>query len=253
MANPLKLWPELSPHPGNHEGGSWSRLNFLVDGILAIAATLLVLDLRVPDPTGPATSTSSPGVGPGELGHELTSALAPAYLGYATGFLFIAGGWLAIRRLARYMPAIDHWGTVIVLVTLGFFVLTPFAVQVFARSTNDESDNIAALRLLSIIMLATSIGFGALVEYLHRVVNNEPSVHPDRWSIFRTASRLAWVLPSVALALTFVNELAAGVALALNVLVNFWPNDGHGLGTAAGQRPRVHAADVPTTEHSPAH
>lgn len=67
--------------PSSHPPHGFGRLGAFVDGVYAIAATLLVLELRLPEEV-PA----------GELGEAL-GALGPQYAAYAIGFLqMVAGG-----------------------------------------------------------------------------------------------------------------------------------------------------------------
>ena len=93
--------------PGEHAPHSWGRLGAFVDGVYAIAATLLVIELR---PPGDAP--------PGELGAELRH-MWPEYVAYAIGFSQMIAGWLQTRRLDAWMRGIDHYATLLVLVSDG--------------------------------------------------------------------------------------------------------------------------------------
>jgi hypothetical protein len=82
-------------------GNRWDtgRTEAFSDGVFAIAITLLVLDIRVPE---------------SEFNH-LWHGIAhqwPSYLGYATSFVTIGGIWLAhhgIFRRLRYATAGSWW------------------------------------------------------------------------------------------------------------------------------------------------
>jgi uncharacterized membrane protein len=113
--------------PADHAPHAWGRLGAFVDGVYAIAATLLVLELRPPAEAAP-----------GELGHELAS-LGPEYLAYAIGFLQMVAGWLQSRRVDAWTRGIDHYGTLLVLLAVGIYALTPFTTAVLAHALGDPA------------------------------------------------------------------------------------------------------------------
>ena len=78
-----RLLPPL--RPSEQPTFSWSRVEPFIDGLYAIAATLLVLELRPPE------------IERGHLGHALLDQW-PIYLVYALGFIQMIGGWAASRR-----------------------------------------------------------------------------------------------------------------------------------------------------------
>lgn len=93
-------------------------------GVFAIAVTLLVLDIRVPDS---ATIHS---------GSELISALVeemPRYLAYVFGFLFVGTYWLATHRFNGWMRGVDHWGLVLGLLYLMAISAVPFVTGLLAE------------------------------------------------------------------------------------------------------------------------
>ena len=92
--------------PGEHAPHAWGRLGGFVDGVYAIAATLLVIELRPPADAA------------GHLGEELRH-MWPEYLAYAIGFTQMIAGWLQTRRLDAWMRGIDHYATLLVLFRSG--------------------------------------------------------------------------------------------------------------------------------------
>ena len=96
---------ELSPGRARPHG--WGRLGAFVDGVYAIAATLLVIELRPPEDAEA-----------GELGSELLH-MAPLYCGVRIGFIQMIAGWLQTRRMDAWMRGIDHYATLLVLVSPG--------------------------------------------------------------------------------------------------------------------------------------
>jgi uncharacterized membrane protein len=89
----------------------FDRLIMLSDGVFAIAATLLSLDIH-----GPAHwSTLS----------ELWAGLAPQIEAYALSFLVIAVFWLAHRRFMAMITTVDAPLTVLTLIMLALVALVP--------------------------------------------------------------------------------------------------------------------------------
>ena len=112
--------------PGEHAPHAWGRLGAFVDGVYAIAATLLVIELRPPDDAPP-----------GQLGEELRH-MWPEYLAYVIGFTQMIAGWLQTRRLDAWMRGIDHYATLLVLVSVGVYALTPFSTAVLATAIGNR-------------------------------------------------------------------------------------------------------------------
>ena len=93
-------------------------------GVFAIAVTLLVLDIRVPD----AATIDS--------GAALVSALAeefPRYLAYVFGFLFVGTYWIATHRIMGWMRGVDHLGLVLGLLYLMVISAVPFVTALLAE------------------------------------------------------------------------------------------------------------------------
>ena len=97
---------------------SSTRTETFSDGVMAIALTLLVLDLHVP-------------AGRGHLLSELVHAW-PAYLAYADSFVTIGVIWLchhAFFSRIRHVDALLQWGNLALLMTVAFI---PFSTSVLS-------------------------------------------------------------------------------------------------------------------------
>jgi uncharacterized membrane protein len=170
----------------------WGRVDAFVDAVYAIAATLLVLELRPPE---------------AEAGH-LASALIdqwPTYLVYALGFLQIVGGWGVLRRISAWSRGLDHYAMLLVMVTMLTYSLQPFTLAVLADAVDDRDDFVAGIRLLSIGLTVSMIAFSSLMVYLRRRRLFRSDVLDPK--VFELAYRLAvtaWAWPLLALALSFV-------------------------------------------------
>ena len=102
-------------------GRELDRIVFFSDAVFAIAITILVLDIRVPD-----------GLSPAELPAQVL-ALAPKYLSYAISFLVLTIYWQAHHRV--FKPIRGYDGT---LVWLNFLFLMAVAFLPFPTSLLGE-------------------------------------------------------------------------------------------------------------------
>ena len=99
------------------------RLAALSDGVFAIAMTLLVIDLKVPDLTGDEVSRL-----PAELRGQVGS-----YLAYALSFYVIGQMWLAHHRMFRYIKTTDPRLLRINLLMLMVIAAVPFPTSLLGR------------------------------------------------------------------------------------------------------------------------
>jgi uncharacterized membrane protein len=120
----------------NHARPAPTRFFALVDGIFAIATTLLVLEIRVPE------------FGSGELAHEL-SKLGPTFGAYAIGFLQTFGGWSVSHRLSARLKGIDQWTVLVLGIGLAFVSLIPFSTATLAESLDDTENLRVAMALVT--------------------------------------------------------------------------------------------------------
>jgi uncharacterized membrane protein len=95
-----------------------------VHGVFAIAVTLLVLDIKVPD----VASVSS--------GRALVNALVtemPHFTAYVLGFLFIGTYWINTHRILRTLSGVDHTFLVIGLLSLMVISAVAFVTGLLAE------------------------------------------------------------------------------------------------------------------------
>jgi uncharacterized membrane protein len=94
------------------------RLAFFVDAVIAIALTLLALDLPVPSGQTNAAMLHSVGDHGGE------------YIAFVVSFLVIAAHWRAHHDIFRYVNALGGRLTSLTLTWLFMLVVMPFATRV---------------------------------------------------------------------------------------------------------------------------
>jgi len=135
-----------------------SRTEAFSDGVLAIAITLLVLDLRVPardalhEPLGTA------------LAHEW-----PAYAAYVTSFLIIGIIWVNHHAVFDLVGRVDRVALFLNLLLLMTVVAIPFTTGLLSEYLVAGGANARTAALVySAVMLAMSFGFAGLYWYVSR-------------------------------------------------------------------------------------
>ena len=129
--------------------GSKARAEAFSDGIFAIAATLLVLDIGVPRP--------DPTLLDGFL-HEW-----PAYAAYATSFLTIGIIWVNHHALIDNVSYVDRTLLFLNLLLLLFVVMIPFATATMAGYlTSGGQDSHVAMVLYGLVLEGMALCFTAM-------------------------------------------------------------------------------------------
>jgi uncharacterized membrane protein len=136
---------------------STSRIEAFSDGVFAIAITLLVLEVKVPDVERGAS-----------LAHELLR-LWPSYVAYAVSFLTIGIMWVNHHAAFERVGATDRGLLFRNLFLLGSVSFLPFPTAVLARYLRDGGHNArTAAVLYGITMMVIGSGFTALWHHLRR-------------------------------------------------------------------------------------
>ncbi|MBK3572405.1 DUF1211 domain-containing protein [Streptomyces sp. MBT65] len=137
---------------------SGDRLTFFGDAVVAIALTLLALELPVPE-----GSTNS------ELWHSATSH-CESYLAFMISFVVIAAHWRSHHRVFRYVTATNSRLTSLTMYWLLTLVITPFATDVIGG----EGAFQARFVFYAAVQFASCLLFILMVrevrrDHLHRV------------------------------------------------------------------------------------
>lgn len=101
-------------------GNSTERIEFFSDAVFAIAMTLLVLDIRVPD------------VPDGDLGAALAD-LTPKYFAYALSFVVIGINWAGHHRRFRVITGFTRRLVQVNLLLLLLVAFVPFPTTVLSE------------------------------------------------------------------------------------------------------------------------
>ena len=133
---------------------STNRLEAFSDGVFAIAITLLVLDIHVPEP------------GPGsELAHQL-GAQWPSYAAYAVSFLTIGIIWINHHAMIRRLRAIDHGIMTWNLLFLLCVGILPFTTALMAAYLKEGQGEHLAAAIYSGSFLLMSVAFAGTNRHI---------------------------------------------------------------------------------------
>jgi uncharacterized membrane protein len=133
-----------------------NRVEAFSDGVLAIAITLLVLDLRTADHVG-------------QVGHDLR-AQWPAYLAYVASFLYIGVVWVNHHSLFTRIAKVDAgllWCNLGLLLSASVLPF-PTSELAFAMGQGTHGDQVSALLLYALISAAMAVTWLIMFTYLHR-------------------------------------------------------------------------------------
>ena len=131
-----------------------ARAEAFSDGVLAIAITLLVLEIRVPDVPRDSTLTR-------ELFH-----LWPKYAAFAVSFVTIGIMWINHHAMFDRVAAVDRRLLFLNLLLLLSISFVPFPTAVLGDYVRDADAGHAAAALYGANMLLVGLGFLAMWRYL---------------------------------------------------------------------------------------
>ena len=204
MERPVPKMVGLSPH----------RLEALADGIFAIAMTLLVLDLRIPEVTSSA-----------DLATRL-AALWPRFATFFISFVVLGVYWFAHHQAFYFVARVNR--TLVWLNMLYFLgaVLIPFVASLLGSNSADP----VALSLYGVVLgLMATVGYVVWWYITGDRGLIDEKLDPDLVRKVRHWIAAGPLITPVAIALAFVNtSLSLLIYLALPALfVLFNPVDSY--------------------------
>jgi uncharacterized membrane protein len=210
--------------PGEPQRMGTNRMESFSDGVIAVAITLLVLGITVPQP---------PPAHPVHPVHSLLYLLAgkwPDFAAYATSFITIGMFWINHHAMIARLRETDHAILILNLLLLMSIGILPFATELMATYLRQSHGESVAAALYSGSFLLMSIMFGALNRHImlrkHHMITEELSLERRRQILSRAvvglipyalATALAFVSPYVTLAICavvaafYAQPIASGV------------------------------------------
>jgi uncharacterized membrane protein len=169
---------EIRTRPANEELGL-ERIMFFSDAVMAIAITLLAIDLKVPEIAASAAAAELP---------RSLSELGPRFLSFLISFFVIGIYWMSHHRYFRFIKRYDGGLIVLNLLFLLFIVLMPFVASLFGQYYYLP----LGMSVYAAAVAATGLSMGALwwyASYRYRLVDE----HLDKQ--FIRARSLAMAVP----------------------------------------------------------
>jgi uncharacterized membrane protein len=184
-----------------------SRLEAFSDGVFAIAITLLVLEISVPE----------------DQFDDLLEGILdqwPSYLAYLTSFLTIGGVWLVHHGIVRRMRYADVWFVRANVLLLLFVSFLPFPTKLVAEAIAIAS----AERVAVLFYGATLFVIPAIVSAMGRYVADREGLRAEGVSSRDLRTVVALAEPSLGfygallVSAIFVPQIAAFGLLAVAAL-----------------------------------
>ncbi len=200
---PKSYWHRIYTfRPSEQALHSTNRLEIFTDAILAIAATVLILNLKV------ATDTSHNG-----LAHQIYTQRA-ALVSVLLGFLWISGAWVLSHRSLRQLKGVDHYMTLLVIANTLNVTLIPFATLLLAKGYG-RADFWVGVEAVSLVILVGALISSLGAEYAHRhgllVASRDPTGN-------RAAITIWYGVIALSIAAVVLAPFAPWVALTVVVI-----------------------------------
>jgi uncharacterized membrane protein len=181
------------------------RISGFTDGVMAVAITLLVLNLEVPD------------VPADQLGEKLVD-LIPSVLAYLLSFALVGRFWIIHHRLFETLHRFDETLMALNLLFLSAIAIVPFSTDLFDKFNSEP----LAVAIFGFVMSLAALTHWGMVTYTlrHGLVHE---THRESTAPFGSLIALGFTgvfLLSVPLA--FVSVIAAQ-ALWLSTIVLRYP------------------------------
>jgi uncharacterized membrane protein len=188
-----------------------NRIEALIDGIFAVALTLLVLDIKLPEGVAYATN--------GELWSRLVQ-LERHFAIYAISFVVIGIYWVAHHVQFHYVRYTDRrliWINMLFLLLISFL---PFATDL----VGDHEDLILPCEIYGIALLLLSALSYIHLRYLSRhPYLATPELTPVAVTLLKRRVALFAIVPALSMAIAFLNTRLALVAYLLILTAHFLP------------------------------
>ena len=175
---------------------SKARLEFLSEGVFAIAMTILVIEIKIPELSNPRSARELLG----GLRHEWY-----VLFGWMLSVVVLGLLWAGGHRLSHHVVRVTRAIFACNLLLMASAAFLPFCVGVFARYPSNAASYFLYFGTLELYML----GLAAQLAIAKRQGALDPALTPASLSGLRRRSRRAVLMPLLVLALC---------------LFRFWPH-----------------------------
>jgi uncharacterized membrane protein len=193
-------------------GSDTTRLEAFSDGVIAIAITLLVLEIRVPEEAESASAL-----------WEALRDLWPAYLGYLISFATIGIMWANHHTIFRLISRTSHYLILTNLLFLLCLAFLPFPTALLTHTLGHFDERVGII-VYSGAFLVTALAYNLLWWYAASRANTlMPDASPEAVQSITRRFRLGPPAYGLAFALAFINTTASLIVLAAIALTYVLP------------------------------
>ena len=182
------------------------RMNQISDGVFAVAMTLLVLSIVIPEITS------------GNVAMELTkriNELGPKFYSYALGFLILGNMWILHRLQFHRIRQIDNGLSWLNIGFLVFITFVPFTISVLGNYLHQVTATIV-VGINWLALMGFQMGMWAYIARNRDLVESDIDMTFARpWII---GGAIVCAIIGVIMGLSFVNATAANISFIGMVL-----------------------------------
>jgi uncharacterized membrane protein len=190
-----------------------TRLEAFSDGVIAIAITLLVLEIRVPHIEEASW----------QMLRQALLDLWPNYLGYIISFAIIGIMWANHHQIFRFIVRTDHYLILTNLLFLFFLATIPFPTALMAEYLGHPAEKVGIV-VYSGWFFLTAISYNLLWFYAsrgNRLI--DPNADPTAVQTITSRFRLGPPAYGLAFVLAFIDTTASLVVLLVLALLYVLP------------------------------
>jgi uncharacterized membrane protein len=222
-AKPESSWKQEGKTQPTNEALGLERIVFFSDAVMAIAITLLAIDLRVPEIATSVAATELP---------RALRDLGPQFMSFVISFFVIGIYWMSHHRYFRFIQRYDGGLIALNLLFLLFIVLMPFVASLFGQYYYLP----LAMSVYAAAVAATGLSVGALWWYAshrHRLIDEQLD---DQFIRARSIGLAVPLLFLISIPFAFVSRTLAVALWCTLPLVSF------AVLKVSEQKQRVHRA-----------
>src|SRR5215470_13927608 len=126
------------------------RLILFSDAVFAIAITVLVLEIKIPEPHGQISDKTL---------LDALAQLSPKFVGFVISFIFIGLYWTIHHRMFGFVTSYNRRLIILNLAFLFFIVLMPFSTGFYGEYAGELVRNQLKVPLIFYVLNFCGIGF----------------------------------------------------------------------------------------------
>jgi uncharacterized membrane protein len=186
---------------------SRERIEFFSDGVFAIAITLLVIEIEVPD----SSMLQELGIW-GALRH-----LVPSFLSFFISFMVIALYWRSHLQNSTFVRKFDNKLLWLNIWMLFYIVLLPFSTSFYAKNFHENG----AFVFYCFNLLLISLYNFLIINYIIRNEGYSDQLNPVLANWLKSRALITIIVWSLSIIISFVTPLSRFIFLLIFVLQYF--------------------------------